>query len=136
MKNKYVVIIQCDVAHNRCSGFSCMKSFYERLNKFKRYGENTRYISFTCGGCSGKGVASKLENLNKNLRREEGLTREDVVVHLASCMTNESHHSDRCPHIEFIKDIVARKGYKDIVEGSYISKNAARKRELGIYKSY
>lgn len=30
MDEKYVVIIQCDIAHNRCSGFACTNAFYNR----------------------------------------------------------------------------------------------------------
>ena len=31
---KYVVIIQCDIAHNRCSGFACTNAFYNKDSCF------------------------------------------------------------------------------------------------------
>ena len=52
MENKkFVVIIQCELVHKKCSGFACTDSFYNRDEMFKSYKENTKYISFTCGGC-------------------------------------------------------------------------------------
>jgi predicted metal-binding protein len=136
MNTKYVVIIQCDIAHRRCSGFACTNAFYNREEVFKNYDDDTRYISFTCGGCCGKGVAAKLEHLSKKLRIENNIGKDEVAVHLSSCMTTDHHHYDRCPHVDYIKNIVLKKGYKNIIEGSFISKNAEKKREKGIYNCY
>lgn len=133
---KYVVIIQCDIAHRRCSGFACTNAFYNKEEVFKDYDENTRYISFTCGGCCGKGVAAKLEHFSKKLRKKNNIDKDRVIIHLASCMVTDNHHYDRCPHVDYIKGIVSKKGYKDVVEGSYISKNAKSKRERGMYTCY
>lgn len=136
MNEKYVVIIQCDIAHNRCSGFACTNAFYNREDSFKDYDSDTRYISFTCGGCCGKGVTAKLEHFSKKLLKEKNINKDEVVIHLSSCMVTDNHHYDRCPHIDYIKKIVAKKGYKNVVEGSYFSKNSIRKREQGIYNRY
>lgn len=136
MSTKYVVIIQCDIAHKRCSGFACTNAFYNRDEVFKDYDDTTRYISFTCGGCCGKGVASKLEHLSKKLATKNNISKDQVVVHLASCMVTDNYHYDRCPHVDYIKSIVIKKGFKSVVEGSYISANAKRKRTEGIYNCY
>lgn len=128
MDEKYVVIIQCDIAHNRCSGFACTNAFYNRDDVFKNYNESTRYISFTCGGCCGKSIATKLEHLSKKLKLKNNINKEDVVIHLSSCMTNDNYHYDRCPHLDYIKSIVFKKGYNKVIEGSYISKNAEKKK--------
>lgn len=80
MDEKYVVIIQCDIAHNRCSGFACTNAFYNRDDVFKNYNESTRYISFTCGGCCGKSIATKLEHLSKKLKLKNNINKEDVVI--------------------------------------------------------
>jgi predicted metal-binding protein len=133
MNTKYVVIIQCDIAHRRCSGFACTDAFYNKDGVFEDYGDATRYISFTCGGCCGKGVASKLEHLSKKLRKKNNIGKDEVVVHLSSCMVTDNYHYDRCPHADYIKSIVIKKGYKNVVQGSYISGSATRKREEGIY---
>lgn len=133
---KYVMMVQCDIAHRRCSGYACTESFYKREGKFTDYDDDLRYISFTCGGCCGKGLASKLEHFNKKVRRDYKLDKDEVAVHLSSCMVTDNHHYDRCPHIDYIKSIIKKKGYENIIEGTYISKNAECKREEGIYKRY
>ncbi|MFZ5966712.1 MAG: CGGC domain-containing protein [Bacillota bacterium] len=135
MTAKYVVIIQCDIAHNRCSSFACTNAFYNREGKFEGYGEGTQYISFTCGGCCGKSVAAKLEHLEQKLKKKANIAKGEVVVHLSSCITTDNHHYDRCPHIDYIKGILEKKGWF-VVEGSYISKGAEKGRAAGIYKSY
>ena len=136
MNTKYVVIIQCDIAHRRCSGFACTNAFCNKDEVFKDYDDATRYISFTCGGCCGKGVASKLEHFSKMAYKKNNISKDEVVVHLSSCMVTDNHHYDRCPHVDYIKSIVTKKGFKNVVEGSYISGGAKRKREEGIYNCY
>ena len=136
MENKkFVVIIQCELVHKKCSGFACTDSFYNRDEMFKSYKENTKYISFTCGGCCGKLVSGKLSHFSKKILKKTDYKKDEVIVHLASCMTSDNYHSDRCPHIDYIKDIIVKRGY-DFLEGTYISKNAEIKREKGIYKNY
>ena len=135
MSTKYVVMIQCDIAHRRCSGFACTNAFYNKSEMFSNYDEETKYISFTCGGCCGKGVSAKLEHLANKLKTKNDIGKDEVAVHLSSCMTTDNHHYDRCPHVEYIKDIILKKGYKQIVEGTYISEMSKKKREKGIYKS-
>lgn len=136
MDTKYVVIIQCDIAHRRCSGFACTNAFYNKDEVFNTYDDATRYISFTCGGCCGKGISSKLEHLSKKLKIKNNISKDEVALHLSSCMTTDNYHYDRCPHIDYIKDIVLKKGYKNVIEGSFISKNAENKRNEGNYKCY
>ena len=136
MNIKYVVIIQCDIAHNRCSGFACTNAFYNKEAVFENYDDSTRYISFTCGGCCGKSVATKLEHFSKKLKTKKNLEKDEVVVHLSSCMVTDNYHYDRCPNIDYIRAIILKKGYKNIVEGSYISKSAEKKRDEGTYNSY
>jgi predicted metal-binding protein len=136
MSTKYVVIIQCDIAHRRCSGFACTNAFYNKEGMFEKYEDGIKYISFTCGGCCGKSVAAKLEHFAKKLSRKTNINKDEVVIHLSSCMVTDNHHYDRCPHVDYIKSIILKKGYKDVIEGSYISKNAEKKREQGVYSSY
>ena len=135
MNAKYVVIIQCETAHKRCSGFACTNAFYNKDEVFKNCDDTVRYLSFTCGGCCGKTVASKLEHLSEKLKKKTDVKKDQVVIHLASCMATDNYHYERCPNIDYIKNIIAKKGYQNVVEGSYISKTAKRKREEGLYKS-
>lgn len=136
MDTKYVIIIQCDLAQRRCSGFACTNAFYNRDGLFENYPDDTRYISFTCGGCCGKSIAAKLEQFSKKAYKKTNLEKNEVVVHLASCMITDNHHFDRCPHVDYIKSIIRKKGYETIVEGSYISAGASKKRAAKVYNSY
>ena len=136
MNTKYVVIVQCDIAHRRCSGFACTDAFYNRDEMFKTYDDDVEYISFTCGGCCGKGVASKFEHFSKKLRKAKEITKDEVAVHLASCMVTDNHHYDRCPTIDYIKGTITKKGYNNIIEKTYVSRNATQKRNEGIYNTY
>ena len=118
---KYVLIIQCDIARQRCSGFACTDSFYNRAGFFKDcgYAHGVRYIALTCGGCCGASLASKLEHFSKKLIKATGIKKHD-----------------RCPHLDYIKALVLKKGFKNIVEGTFQSENATKKRAAGIYKDY
>ena len=136
MEKKYIVILQCEIAHNRCSGFACANAFYNKEGAFDRYEENMKYMAFTCGGCCGKSVSAKLEHLANKFKNKTDVKKDEVVIHLASCIATDNYHYDRCPHIDYIKGIIEKRGFKQVVEGSYISKNASRKREQGIYKNY
>ena len=95
-----------------------------------------KYISFTCGGCCGKTIASKLEHFSRHLKSKTDIKKDEVVVHLSSCMVTDNHHYDRCPHINYIKNIIAKKGFNNVIEGTYISGGATKKRQNGVYKDY
>lgn len=136
MNTKYVMIIQCDITRQRCSGFACTDAFYNRDDVFKEYDDNVRYISLTCGGCCGASLAAKLEHFSNKLAKETDVKKDDVSVHLSSCMVTDNYHHDRCPHADYIKALVEKKGYKRIVEGSYICKITEKRREMGEYKTY
>lgn len=134
---KFLVIIQCDIAQRRCSGWACMKSFYDRTGSFEDLGtEDVKYISFTCGGCCGKGVAAKIEHFANKLANQSDASKDEVVVYLSSCMVTDHHHYSRCPHVAMIKGILAKHDFSNVIEGTYISPNAAQKREDGSYKEY
>ncbi len=99
--SKLVVIIQCDTVQQRCCGYNCTHAFYSREGKFAGYPEDTHYMSFTCGGCSGGALTVKLENLAKRLRRfkEDG---QEICVHLSTCMVSDNSHKPPCPHLDYI----------------------------------
>ena len=136
MDTKYAVIIQCEITRQRCSGFACTNTFYNRDDSFKNYGDSVRYIAMTCGGCCGAGLASRLEHFSNKLKKKTDVTKEEVAVHLSSCMVTDNYHHDRCPHTDYIKALIEKKGYHNIVEGTYISKLSEKKREAGEYKRY
>ncbi len=131
---KQVVVIQCDEAvHQVCSGFMCEHAFNARLDAFEGYPEGTRYMSISCGGCPGRATLRKLKNITNNLKKREQRGKEDVMVHLSTCITRSSTHGPRCPNIEYIKGQIERAGY-DFVEDSRISPIATKRRAEGMYQ--
>lgn len=130
-----VVIIQCEDVVKRCSGFLCMEDFYERQGKFTDYPPETRYMAITCGGCCGNLLTPKLENLGMRLRKAN-MSKEDVVIHFASCVCSDNAHRLPCPFMNRMKALLIRKGYKNIASGTHISKKAEEKRKAGIYKQW
>ena len=133
--SRLVVIIQCHTVQQRCSGYNCTHAFYSREGKFSGYDEDTHYMSFTCGGCCGGALTVKLENLCKRLRRFQD-AYDEIVIHLSTCIVSDNKHKPPCPHIDYMQSILAKKGFTNIVKGTYISKTATKRRAEGIYQSF
>jgi len=132
---KIIVIIQCEDVVKRCSGFLCMNDFYEKNGKFENYPENVRYMAVTCGGCCGNLLTPKLENLGMRLKKAE-ISKDDVVIHFASCVCSDNAHRQPCPFMNRMKALLIKKGFNNIVLGTHISKKAEEKRQAGIYKKW
>ncbi len=130
---KLIVVIQCHLVTNRCSGYNCMRAFYRRGGAFQPYGGEDRYLLMTCGGCCGAEIAAKLEDLAKHNRCSGD--NDEIIVHLASCVCSDNYHRPPCPHLEYIVSLIKRKGYS-VVLGSYISKKTSSKRQAGIYRPF
>lgn len=135
-KIRYVVVIQCDHVRKRCSGFACSNAFFDRGSAFTGYPEGTKFVTMTCGGCCGMSVAGYLEHFGKKLAKKTDITKDEVAVHLSTCMVTENHHHDRCPNLQYIEEIIRRKGFENVVEGTFQSQGAHRRRESGMYKTY
>ena len=132
---KLLVIIQCEDVVKRCSDFLCMNDFYEKNGKFENYPENVRYMAVTCGGCCGNLLTPKLENLGMRLKKA-GISKDDVIVHFASCVCSDNAHRQPCPFMNRMKALLIKKGFNNIVLGTHISKKAEEKRQAGIYKKW
>ena len=61
-EKEYLVIVQCHLVMQRCSGYFCEKAFSERLGGFADYPSDKRYrtLYMTCGGCCGRALHRKL----------------------------------------------------------------------------
>lgn len=66
---RYAVVIQCEHTMKRCSGFACSESFFGKTAAFEGYGDGTKYLTMTCGGCNGTCVAARLEHFEMKLRK-------------------------------------------------------------------
>jgi predicted metal-binding protein len=134
---KYVVAVQCDIVKDRCSGYQCEREFTQRLGAFAPYAgdDDVRFLSMTCGGCCGKAVQRKLTNVVRQSNKREGIARDDIVVHLSSCACKESYHGPVCPHLDYLKSIIAGKLGLALVEGTVINETSEARRQSGQYKS-
>ena len=92
-------------------------------------------MSFTCGGCCGGALTVKLENLCKRLRRFKD-DYEDIVIHLSTCIVSDNSHKPPCPHIDYMLKLLAKKGFTNIVKGTYLSSTATKRRAEGIYQEF
>jgi len=130
----YVVIVQCHIVKERCSGYLCEQAFHERKGGFAVYPADRayRHINLTCGGCCGRALQRKLINLKNQIRKREGIEKDRIVIQLSSCMTKDSYHGPKCPHLDYIKELIARLDI-DTREDTRISAKSQQRREDGMY---
>ncbi|MCD6534750.1 MAG: CGGC domain-containing protein [Deltaproteobacteria bacterium] len=134
-RKTYIAVIQCHLVKQRCSGYFCEKAFNERSGAFSVYAgeENLRILYMTCGGCCGRATHRKLANLIRMSKKRENIPKDQIVVHLASCITNDNYHGPPCPHLDYLKELIAKLSL-DLVEGTNISPKAEARRLEGKYK--
>jgi predicted metal-binding protein len=132
----YIVILQCDIVKQRCPGYLCEKAFTERTGGFANYptDKQFRVINMSCGGCCGKATHRKLTLFKRTIKKKENIEKNRILVQLSSCMTKDNYHSTPCPHLDYIKDLIAKIGI-DIMEDTVISERSEDRRKQGIYKS-
>lgn len=133
---KLIGVIQCDFAKERCSGFGCVNSFTERIDAFAGYPqEGIMLVPFNCGGCPGRRISRVASNLIRRAKKKAGIEKDEITIHLASCIVTDNGHYPPCPHVDYIEKILKRKGLK-VKKGSYRSKTATKRREEGTYEPF
>ena len=133
---EYVVVVQCQIVKERCSGYFCELAFHERSGLFSDYPKDQRrYLSMSCGGCCGRAVLPKLSNLTKQIKKKEKIEKDRIVVHLSSCISLDNYHAPPCPHVEYIKTLIGDRLGLDLVEGSRVSELTDKRRSEGRYAS-
>ena len=132
----YIAVVQCHLVKQRCSGYFCEKAFHERTGGFAGYGQDKAYrtLYLTCGGCCGRALHRKLSNLVQKIEQRESIEKDRIVVHFSSCITKDNYHGPPCPHLDYLKTLVARLGV-DVREDTAISAKAKQRREAGEYTS-
>ncbi|HPD15123.1 MAG TPA: CGGC domain-containing protein [Planctomycetota bacterium] len=132
----YIVVVQCDLVKQRCSGYFCEQAFHARSGGFADYARDKAYrtLYLTCGGCCGRALQRKLAHLVRKIHKQEAIERSRLVVQLSSCITHDSHHAPPCPHLDYMKTFIARLGL-DVREGTHISQLSERRRREGVYQS-
>ncbi|HBM15379.1 MAG TPA: CGGC domain-containing protein [Lentisphaeria bacterium] len=136
MEIKYIVIVQCHIVTEKCPGFFCENAFTKRVGAFTEYKGNShiRCITVSCGGCCGRAVHRKLSLLLKTLKKREGIEKESVIVHLASCIAFDNFHAPPCPHINYLKELIGVKLGLPIKEGTKISDLSEKRRSECLYQ--
>jgi predicted metal-binding protein len=131
---QYVVIVCCDIAVQRCSGYLCEKAFHERTGGFAALPKEKpcRLLTISCGGCCGRGVGRKLSHLRRKLAKD-GIAKEQIAVYLASCVAKDNFHAPPCPHLDYMKTLIARLGL-DVFDGTTLSEKAEARRSDGVYE--
>ena len=127
MKAKtYIVVVQCHIVKQRCSGYLCEYAFNERDGRFFEYPKdhNFRFLTMTCGGCCGRAVQRKLRHLVKRIKKTEDVEKDQLIVHLSSCIAFDNSHGPPCPHKEYLRTMICDKLGLDMVEGTRMNEQA------------
>ena len=138
MKSKtYLVVVQCHIVMERCSGYFCEQAYHHRSGGFSRYSDDVahRVLYLTCGGCCGLAVHRKLNDLLRSIKNKEGVRKDQIAVHLASCITKDNYHGPLCPHLDYLKTIIRDKLKLDLVEDTHISQLSEKRRKRGTYQN-
>ena len=71
----YIVVVQCHIVKERCSGYFCERAFHDRQGGFAAYPKERafRTIYMTCGGCCGRALHRKLSHLARKIQDKEGI---------------------------------------------------------------
>jgi len=130
----YVAVVQCHIVKERCPGYNCERAFHERTGGFAAYPKDKPYrmLSLTCGGCCGRAVQRKLSNLTRRIKKSEGIGKDRIVVQLSSCITKDNFHSSPCPHLDYLKSLIAKLGL-DVCEDTFINEKSQERRKAGVY---
>ncbi len=79
---EYIIIIQCHLVKQRCSGYFCEKAFHERSGGFANFAKDKSYrtLNITCGGCCGQALGRKLTHLKRTLKKKEDISKDKARV--------------------------------------------------------
>jgi len=130
----YIVIVQCDIVKQRCSGVKCERAFHERTGGFADLPKDQAYrtLYMTCGGCCGRAIHRKLTHLAKSLKGEK-IAKDRIRVQLSFCITRDNYHGPACPHLDYLKTLIQRVGL-EAREDTNISAKAEERRKSGVYQ--
>ncbi len=130
----YIIIVQCHIVKEICPGYYCEQAFHRRTGGFAEYPpeKDYRVLSMTCGGCCGRALHRKLAKFKQKAGKAEQITPDKVIVQLSSCITRDNYHAPPCPHLAYLKTLIARVGF-EVREDTRISARAEQRRAEGCY---
>jgi len=132
----YIVVVQCHIVKERCSGYLCERAFHERSGGFSTLPADrpARFLNLTCGGCCGRALQRKLVNLVRMAEKKEGIASGRILVRFSSCISKDNHHGPPCPHLGYLKELVGKLGL-DMAFDTVISATSEKLRQAGVYRS-
>ncbi len=132
----FIIVVQCDIVMQRCSGLGCEEAFTRRNGGFADHPDDKQYrmVYFTCGGCCGRAINRKLRNAIRRLRDGNDIPKERIVVKLSSCMTRDSFHGPKCPNLDYIIKHIETLGL-DYCPDTAVSKKSQALRNKGVYEA-
>lgn len=130
---RLVAVVQCAIALERCSGFSCARAFQKRTHYFRDYADGVLYVPFSCGGCPGRRVSRLAAHVARSAQRKEGICKPEIAVHLTGCVVRDNGHYPECPFKDYMKAILRQKGLA-VIEGGYESEKSTQRRKDGHYR--
>ena len=66
---------------------------------------------------------------------KEGVVKDQITVHLASCVCKDNYHAPPCPHLSYLEQLIRDKLGLSLAYGTRISETAEKRRAAGVYKS-
>ena len=132
----YIVVVQCHLTKQRCTGFACEIALHERTGGFADYSKDKAYrtLYITCGGCCGRNLHAKLSQIVRKLGKLREIEKDRIVVQLSSCITTHNFHGPPCQHLDYLKTLIEQIGL-DVREGTWTNKLSQKRREQGRYGS-
>ena len=131
----YIVVVQCDIVMQRCPGFYCERAFFGRNGGFAGLGEQPcRMVYLTCGGCCGRALNRKLALLVQKAQKTDQIQPAQILVKFSTCITKDNHHGPKCPHLDYMTQLVD-KLHLDYSFDTHISTKAEQRRAEGIYRA-
>ncbi|PKM50392.1 MAG: CGGC domain-containing protein [Firmicutes bacterium HGW-Firmicutes-7] len=96
-----VGLIRCMQTEDMCPGKTCLKVMSEKKCAFKEISEDVEVVGFiSCGGCPGKKTVT---------RAAEMVKRGADTIAMASCITKGAPIGFPCPHVQLMKEAIAKK---------------------------
>ena len=135
-RKKYIAVVQCQIVLERCSGFLCEKSFHDRSGGFEELEKDKEYrvVHLGCGGCCGRAVQRKIYDLIGTSNEYDKINKDEILVKFSSCITKESYHGPKCPHLDYLVDLM-KKLKVDVSFDTHISDISEERRTKGVYKN-
>ena len=133
---KLIAIVQCHLVHQRCPGYFCDRAFVMRSGGFAGLDlpADVRKLSFTCGGCCGRALHRKLVLLKQKALKSDKIEPGEILVKLASCISQDNYHGPACPHLDYLKILIQKAGLTCSCD-THLSKKAEEKRAAGVYRA-